>query len=82
MLANELKIKEFIERNYLVSFGVDLTESTDMFDAGIIDSFGFIELVSFMEKEYGLKISNEQIMNDELSSYEKLCRLVIEFEKP
>jgi D-alanine--poly(phosphoribitol) ligase subunit 2 len=36
---------------------------TDLFESGILDSFGFVELVGFLEKETGLSVT-EQDMED------------------
>jgi acyl carrier protein len=41
----------------------DLAVDTDLFETGILDSFGFVELVGFLEKETGQSVSEED-MND------------------
>ena len=57
------KIQQYIESNFLVDLsGADFNDETNLFESGIIDSFGVIELISFIEKEFSINISNEEIM--------------------
>jgi acyl carrier protein len=34
---------------------------TDLFETGILDSFGFVELLGFLEKETGHPVTEEQM---------------------
>ncbi|WP_030019160.1 acyl carrier protein [Streptomyces monomycini] len=56
------KIQQFIEERFLVEFGGEVTAETDLFKAGVIDSFGYIQLMSFIEDEFELRISDDDLL--------------------
>ncbi|MEV5595461.1 acyl carrier protein [Streptomyces sp. NPDC052496] len=56
------KIQQFIEERFLVEFGGEVTAGTDLFKAGVIDSFGYIQLMSFIEDEFALEISDDELL--------------------
>lgn len=39
-----------------------LTNDTDLFGAGILDSFGVIEYISALEEKFAIKISNDDLL--------------------
>jgi acyl carrier protein len=43
--------------NQLAAFDID----TDLFETGVLDSFGFVELVGFLEKETGRSVTEEDM---------------------
>ncbi len=56
------KIKGFLREDFLVEFGGDITEDSDLFKSGVIDSFKYIKLIIYLEKEFGIKFSEEEIL--------------------
>ena len=38
-----------------------LTEDTELMEAGILDSFGVVRLIQFMEDEFGIRIPDSDI---------------------
>jgi acyl carrier protein len=61
-------VKEFIIENFLFGEEEKLKLDTDFFDAGIIDSTGVIELVSFMEETFNISVDDEELIPQNLSS--------------
>ncbi|MEU0845815.1 acyl carrier protein [Streptomyces sp. NPDC005962] len=57
-------IRQFIEEQFLVEFGGELTDETDLFKAGVIDSFGYIQMLAFLREEFSLQISDEDVLLD------------------
>lgn len=68
----EKKIRDFIEESFLVKFGTDLGPNTDLFKAGVIDSFGYVQLIHFIESEFGVKYGEEEMLTQILTTYESL----------
>ena len=64
----ENKIRSFLQHTFLVDFDDDVDETTDLFDSQVIDSFGFIELVTFLEQEFKLSVSEEDLLSNRLNS--------------
>jgi acyl carrier protein len=52
------------------------TEETDLFDAGVIDSAGVLELVTFIETRFGFQISDNELLPENLHSIAGIAKLV------
>lgn len=72
----EAKIKEYLTSNTMAEFGSDVNEETDLFKEGIIDSFGYIELVKFLEKEFKVKFSDEELVSNQLNTVKNITNIV------
>jgi len=58
------KIVRFIEEQFLIEFGAEVTPQSDLFKDGIIDSYGYIQLMAFLEEEFSLDIEAEEFLMD------------------
>ena len=76
MKEQQDKIKNFIEETFLVSFGNDFDNETNLFESSIIDSYGMVQLISFLESEFSIKLSDEELMSDELTSFQSITNMV------
>ena len=73
----ERKVRKFIEDNFL--FREDRAEIDDgesLIDAGLIDSTGVLELVAFLEGEFGLHMADAEIVSENLDSVRAIVRYV------
>ncbi len=64
------KIRQYLAETLLIEFGDApgaTSEDTNLFESGLIDSFGFVQLVSFLEKTFDIKITDDEVMSDALS---------------
>jgi len=71
-------IREFMSRTFLFEFGADVRDDTDLFETGLIDSYGFIELVKFLEQTYGVELSVDDLASTDMATLEGITRLVAE----
>jgi len=62
------KIRTFIVENFLFGKDDGLNDETSFLDEGIIDSTGILELVSFMEEEFHIKVEDEELIPENLDS--------------
>lgn len=70
-------LRSFIENNFLVSFEEEgLDDDTNLFEAGIIDSFGLIELITFIERNFSKKFSGDELTSPLLSSISGMISLI------
>jgi acyl carrier protein len=69
-------IRRFISRTFLFEFGTEVRDDTDLFDTGLIDSYGFIELVKFLEQTYGIGLSVDDLASPEMATLQGITRLV------
>ena len=74
-LAQE--IRKFIIDNFL--FGENdgkLSDDGSFLDQGVIDSTGVLELVAFLEGQYGIKIKDDELDPENLDSINKLVSFI------
>jgi len=70
-------IKTYIVENFLFGDTEPLTsDSMSLLDNGIIDSTGVMELVAFLEQDFGLTIADEELVPENLDSVENLSMFV------
>ena len=67
-------IKEFITDNFLFGESDHFDESTDLFEKGILDSTGIIELVGFIEKTFNITIEDEELIIDNFSTLNRISK--------
>lgn len=73
----EETIKNFITSNFIIEENpAPLDKDRSFLDSGIIDSTGILELVSFIEEQYGFKIQDEELIPDNLDSVYKVVRFI------
>lgn len=49
---------------------------SSLFDAGVLDSFGVMDLVNRLEAEFGIKIPDEAMVPDRFETLTKIVRQV------
>lgn len=77
MSAIEADVRQYILDNFL--FGrtdVELTSDASFLELGIIDSTGVLELVTFLEDKYQIKIGDEELVPANLDSLRGIARFV------
>ncbi len=71
----EQEIKKFLENTFLIDFN-DFESDADLFRGGIVDSYGFIELVNFLERKFNIKITDEELTSDALTSLDNIIECI------
>ena len=75
MESNKDILTSFIQDSFLPgSPGVRLDESTSFLDTGLIDSAGVLELVDFLEEQFGIAVEDSELVPENLDSISNLCR--------
>jgi acyl carrier protein len=70
-------IRQFVVDNFL--FGQDgdrLTEDSSFLESGIIDSTGVLELIGFLQSNFGIEIDDSEIVPENLDSLARLNAFV------
>jgi acyl carrier protein len=66
-------VRQYILENFLMGdAGVKLTDDQSFLDHHIIDSTGFIELVTFLETTYGIQIKDDEMIPENLDSLDNI----------
>jgi acyl carrier protein len=74
--ATEPPIKQYLSQHFLVDFSKDANEDTDLFEQGFIDSYGYVELVSFLETQFKIRFTDEELISRELRSLSSIVAMV------
>lgn len=73
----EIAIRKFIANSFMYREGVDSLKDTDsLLEKGLIDSTGVLELVFFVEKTFGLKINDDEVLPENLDSVQRIASLI------
>ena len=72
----EEQIRSFLESTFLFEFGDDVADDTDLFKAGIMDSFGYVQLVNFLKNEFHIAFTDEEILTNIMVSFERIMAFV------
>jgi acyl carrier protein len=73
-METKKELRKFIFDNFLMARNdLELHDSDSLYDKGIIDSTGVLELVDFIEETYQIKIADEELTPDNLDSIDRIC---------
>jgi acyl carrier protein len=72
-----LAVRRFIGENFLFRDDGDaITHDASLLDAGIIDSTGVLELVSFLEASFGIEVLDDEMLPENLDSIRAISNYV------
>jgi acyl carrier protein len=68
-------------RRYLIDHAVTpglttFDEGRSLLEQGVLDSFGLVGLVEFLEERFGLQVADDEIDAAEFSRFDRLCDFV------
>ena len=71
-------IRGYLSRNFLFSEqGFEYEDDASFLELGIIDSFGFIELLHWVEHEFGISAADDELVPDNFDSVSKLSSFIL-----
>jgi len=68
----EQRLRTFIRDNFLFGAETPLADDESFLELGIIDSTGVLELVDFLEREFGVHVADEELVPENLDSIRNL----------
>ncbi len=74
--AQRATLRQFVVENFLFGSVGNFTDHDSFLEKGILDSTGILELISFLERQYGIKISDNELVEQNFDSIDKLARFV------
>ncbi|WP_405187057.1 phosphopantetheine-binding protein [Streptomyces anulatus] len=69
-------LRKMIEEQFLVEFDDELTDRSDLFKAGVIDSFGYVQLLGSIEEEFSIQLKDEDFLKNIFTSLESIDAFV------
>jgi len=70
------ELANYMEKAFLFQFDEDITESTDLFKAGILDSYGYIRLLQFVQDKFQIKLSKDELLSNVMTSLSGIVAVV------
>ncbi len=79
-MANDIKhqIRNFIATSFLFREArQQIADDESLLGAGLIDSTGILELVSYLEAEFGIAVQDDEIVPENLDSVGQIAAYVV-----
>lgn len=75
-MNTESQIKEFILKNLYFAEGNTLNDDDSFLETGVVDSTGVMELVAFVQAEFGVTVEPQEIVVENFDSIRKVARFI------
>ena len=71
------KVRQYISENILMTAAAaDLTDDASLLQRSVLDSTGVLELVTFLEDTFNIKVADEEMLPDNLDSLNRIAAYV------
>jgi acyl carrier protein len=61
-------VRKFLLDNFVMGDDVAIDDDASFMEGHILDSTGFIELITFLEETFGVKVEDEEILPENFDS--------------
>jgi len=76
-MSIEQQVREYIVQNLLfASDNATLSNDDSLLERGIIDSTGVLELIFFLEQQFGIKVHDAELIPENFDSLNNIVRFV------
>lgn len=70
------EIRSFIVKTFLFEDDKELSETTPLLEKHIVDSTGVLEIVSFLEQRFGIRVEDAELIPENLNSIRNIANYV------
>jgi acyl carrier protein len=70
------RLKDFVYKKFPLAKKQGVKNSDPLLDSGIIDSLGILDLVTFIEKEFGVHVSDEELLPENFQTVDALAAFI------
>ena len=71
-------ICQFITEKFLFGEEKEINDHDSLLEAGIIDSTGILELISYLEDHFKIKVNDDELFPENLDSIANICSFLNE----
>ena len=72
----EQRVKDFIVSNFYVSDPSELAADAMLIGRGIVDSTGMLEVIAFLENDFGIQVEDDEMLPENLGSIGRIAAFV------
>lgn len=77
MSETEARVRSYILENYLFTDDEsELSSGDSLLEKGIIDSTGVMEVILFLEEEFGVLVEDDEMVPENLDSVDNLVKFI------
>jgi acyl carrier protein len=69
-------VRRYILENFYVSDPEELSDEVSLLDSGYVDSTGMMEIILFLEREYGIHIEDHETIPQNLESIARIAAFI------
>ncbi len=70
------QVKAYVLDNFLMRQGDDLADDVSFLGQGLLDSTGVLELVGFLEHRFGIEVSDQEMVPENLDSLDAIAAYI------
>ena len=70
------QVREFITKNFYAAASGGLTDEASLLTLGIIDSTGVLEVIGFIEEQFGVTVDDHEMVPENLDSITQIAAFV------
>lgn len=75
-MSVQQRVRQFVLENFYVSDPSEVADDTLLVTTGFIDSTGMLELITFLEQAFQIRISDDETTAENLESIERVAAFV------
>jgi acyl carrier protein len=77
------RVRAFVREHFLyMQADWPLADDTPLLAAGVLDSIGVLELVEFLQREYGITVADDDMTEQHLGSLNGIAAYVVRMRAP
>lgn len=69
-------IRQFIAQHFPLSQKRQFTDDASLLESGIVDSIGILEIVSYLEQEFAIQVSDDDLLPENFGSISGIAAFV------
>lgn len=76
------RVRQFIVENFYVTDASGLSDDASLIQGGYVDSTGMLELITFLEEEFDIRIADTEMVPENLDGIAKIAAFVARKRPP
>ena len=70
------EVRNFLENSFFFEFDDQICSNTNLLEAGVMDSFGFVQMIQFLELSHGIKFADDDYASPKLTNLDGIVEVV------
>ncbi len=70
------RLRQFITTNFYVAEPAALKDDQSLLESGVVDSTGVLEIVQFLESDFGVKVEDTEIVPENVDTISRLSAFI------